>query len=955
MKSLKNGKKIVISFLVLTTLSGVVFVNSRMSANAEIATKPSFKVSIDSVSPNPAIIGEDITVKGTITPQPFETEVPAKEIVMVLDTSGSMNESVKLETTTICKLEGVRYCIVHKKTGSHNKNGKEHDWIDNYCTTHEKSETHYSTTNSTRIKELKKAAKAFVNKMKDVPNLKISIVAYSSLATINPNGKNGDIYVKSIDSRSSHKVPNYISVGSSFLDVKDSRLPSMIDELEPLGGTNTGEGLRRAQYMLKNGDKNANKTIILMSDGLPTFYSVNKDDKNFYTEITKDNPPRFAGPGSGADTSSKNYAVTIGNTIKDTVNNVFSIGYGLGGDTSTENKIMKEMHNSMGGKDENFFASDDGAIDKVFEQIAEKILSTYALSNINMNPNLGSDFTLSVGGNTVRIDNVNYKTDGIVNNGRVKYAADPIGFEFIISATENSQIGIHELFKDATITFPWKDEYINIEVPSVSIEIQDNDLLKIKAELKSDKIVETIPGELVEVTYNITAEEFTFKDSGNKKPKDIAVLIDVSKGEELSQIKSPIIERLINNNISDQVKYSFITYSNEVSVLNSLTKNTNDNRNDMEKIVNDISNSSSTEKNIGRAISKAVEVLNDLNQGATEDSDKYIVFIGSGTQKYDENDEAVSIVRGKDYNVISLSVKGKETSLKTLHTAVLGKQEECFVTASSNDEISNKMNTVLEKIDNSGNYKTYERDVQLTFELGEFFRHVVDGEVKQDDKIIINLPTVRFNNIGNDIYRAESIEPIAFTVTTIIENYGDLQFKKGTMQYRNLINKEVNPILEIPLIKLTQPIKEVKHGIEHTSENGEVNLIEDVVTIAENMNINITAGAKLSSSDVNVELLIDKNIDVYNKDNVSDVKMYKVVDGKLQELVFNVVKSGTTETQNKYKFTISEEISGQTEVVIKYAVKMNSDSIGKTYINNVIFGNIDKPLNLKGASLPNMF
>ena len=42
--------------------------------------------------------------------------------------------------------------------------------------------------------------------MKDVPNLKIGIVAYSSIAAINPNSKSGTKKVKSLDSNSSHDL-----------------------------------------------------------------------------------------------------------------------------------------------------------------------------------------------------------------------------------------------------------------------------------------------------------------------------------------------------------------------------------------------------------------------------------------------------------------------------------------------------------------------------------------------------------------------------------------------------------------------------------------------------------------------------------------------------------------------------------------------------------------------------
>lgn len=789
MVKMHNGKK-VIALMGMILIIGIAFFSSVVSVNASVATKPSFTVSIDSVTPKLAIVGEDITIKGTITPESFEAEVPEREIIMVLDTSASMSETVR---------------------GEHN-----------------------NTTDSTRIAELEKAAKAFVEKMKEVANLKISIVSYSSLATINPNGKDGNI-------------------------------------------------------------------------------------------------------------------------IKDTVDNVFSIGYELGEDNSTENKMLKEIHKSMGGKDENFFVCDDGDIDSVFKQIAEEIL-TNTISNINIDIKLNPGFTLSTGGNMVELNNVNYKTQTKVSNGRVRYTADPIEFQFEIRANDDAQLGVNHLFNGATVTFPWSGENISINIPNTVIELKDNDLLKIKAELTSDKIVETNLGEEIDISYKVTAEDFIFNDTNNNKVKDVAVVVDVSKNMDLNNIKNSLFGKLIDNTISDQIKYSFITYSNNVKILNNLTANTNSNRNTLDQVIKNISNDASNEKNIGIAISKAVEVLNDTSKGASQDANKYIIFIGAGDQSYNTSDSAFIKVKNGDYNVITLTIQGQSNSLEVLHKKDLGKSESNFIVANDNNDIANnKMSVVADRVKNSGSNVSYKRDVQLEFELGDNFRQVIDGKIQDSNKIIIDLPTVIFKNNGNNLYHAEYVESVKFTVVAIGDSYGEYKFNKGIISYTNLANEKVSSSIETPLIKVIQSVKDIIHGIESLNKSGEKEFIEGSINIAENMQVNITAGAKISSNNINIKLCIDKIIDLNSYDNMSNIKVYKQINGELEEIQYSLEALGSNDSKNQYKININEVINEEINLVVKYLIEMKSGNGVKSYENNFIINGMEKSFILHETTLPKLF
>lgn len=373
----------ILSVCIIITL--ISFENISVRAN-NIASKPNFKIADLTATPSEVKVGEDILVSGKIVPEDFETIIKPKEIVLVLDTSGSMSNSIKLKN--------------------------------NY--------------KSTKIEELKKAAKSFVETMNGVPNLKIGIVAYSTEATINPYSYNkGKKEVKSIDSKNSYEVQNYKSYSSNILDNGNDMLNKIIDNIKPMGGTNIGEGIRKAIYMLDNGSENTDKTIVLMSDGKPTYYSV-YNNKDFYKEINNIYPS-IAGTGSDTNDKTREYSNIIANMVKEKGYNAYSIGYGI---TDGKNDFMK-IHASMRGllnekestKENGFFETSDGSITEIFNQIAQNIKNSYELKYISLNLTFNKFFTLNIGGNKVNIGNINYnKISEDITNGKVVYHAEPVNF-----------------------------------------------------------------------------------------------------------------------------------------------------------------------------------------------------------------------------------------------------------------------------------------------------------------------------------------------------------------------------------------------------------------------------------------------------------------------------------------------------------------------------------------------
>jgi len=878
------GYKAILCIGLILCMTATLVMTSASNASAEVATKPAFEVKINSVSPEFPKVGEDITVSGKIIPKDFEAEVPAKEIVLVLDVSGSMADNVYV-------------------------NGKS----------------------STKIAELKKAAKNFVDKMKDVPNLKIGIVAYSSNASIK-------------------KVDKEILIDAN----KVNELKTVIDNLKADGGTNTGEGLRKAAYLLSTSkEKNANKTVVLMSDGVPTFYSYYYSYyyKYFYKNIDDSNP-KFDGKGNELDDDAVEYANIIGERIKESTNNVFSIGYGLGNKNSEANKTLKQIHESMGGKEGNFFASDNGAIDNVFQNIATEILASYAISNVKMDMNLKSGFSLKVGGNKVDIDNVLYKTDGKVKDGKVTYTADPVPFEFVIKSGVTGQ---HELFAGSTVSFPWKDnEIITAPVPSISVNIDKNELPNIKAKLTSPSEVEAYPGEEIKVTYDIKPENFVFQDSENESTsneKEIVFLLDTSKngGDNYLDDSKHLWSGLLNdyNKKDSMAKFGLVTYSNTAEIESELTD-----AKDIKNELKNVTSSSSTERNIGNALEMADSILTNGNKWAT----KYIIILAAGDVSYDIN--KINAVKNKGYSIISLKLgtSGSDDinntkSLKWIHNELWGIEDDYFNAVRENGgALNNKVKEIALRL-STKRYKSYVfGDVKLNFNIGDEF-DVVSGlksvESSSSYNYALEIPEIRYTyDVVNKIYKASGSQ-VSFIIKTM--EHGELKFKdSNTITYTNLIGEMAKFNIETPTI-IVRGQTDILHGIYngYDSKTEKYNIDTEERTLAKEATVTFGATFETYSSKANIGLKVPSNAKIQDTP-----KVYKVdEEGNLKLLGDMVMNS----TDSLYSYTLGGNVGKDDSITVLYTITLPKDE--GAYENIISVDGVEAPakFNVGKEALPDLF
>ncbi|WP_315078224.1 DUF5057 domain-containing protein [uncultured Clostridium sp.] len=513
-----NRKKKIRILSALLTILFIISTIAPISANAvnNYSTIPEIKITYEGLEPSNPKVGEDFKVKYKINPQPFYYEdSKQREIVLALDTSGSMGQEIK----QLCKNYDQFYCedcgkwvdktneehrnekpyINHsigwdkkyycrdcnkwlETTGEEHKNEKP--YIDHlfgsekYCTEHNMYEDHYVST--TKIDELKKAAENFIDSLTDtkidgqtpdVKNLKIGIVSYNNSGYIDE----GLVQVTDSDRKNNDNI---------------NELKDTIENLRADGGTNTGDGLRKAAYLL-NEENEANKTVIFMGDGEPTYYSSSDRRGNDYYKILDTKNPGTTGifdygaylQGTGYSDSNGyclEYATIIGNLIKDKNYNIFSVGYGLGDENSASNKKMKQIHESIGGissgESSTFFASDEGAIDKVFQQIADTIIKT-SFDDVKLNLNLGDNITAVSGIELKEENNGTIKINPIIytKSKNNQYTAPSQTIEFTVRANKDGEI---PLLKDGS-NISYTDingipvTHTNIENPKITILLNE--------------------------------------------------------------------------------------------------------------------------------------------------------------------------------------------------------------------------------------------------------------------------------------------------------------------------------------------------------------------------------------------------------------------------------------------------------------------------------------------------
>ncbi|MBI9011638.1 MAG: VWA domain-containing protein [Clostridiales bacterium] len=375
------------------------------------------KMIIDYLDPTKNTI--DINYKISFDPiirNTIPVTVPEKEVVLVLDRSGSM-----------------AWDLAGKSKSSSGYSGPD------------------------RMSILKDAATTFVDKLSENPKLKLSVISYSSSSTVFERNS-----MKLID------ISNG-TVSNSTTNKNREAIKDHINDMNASGGTNVGDAMRKGYQLLDTSESSddAEKYFVFLSDGEPSFYSYqsytsNRPDEKYRIEAGKDNY-YYTGTNVSPSTNSSNdyskgkkYAELMAPEL-----NVFKKNYFLAFNTSSSNELenIAKLVNSQLYQQ----AETTDEINTVYDEISEEILALLNLESVSFTDTLPVGLTIdttvegfnsdriSVDGQsfTYNIDSVNYK----LNEAGTHYVAEPV--EFTVKANYG-EVGTY-VFTDTDGRFSYKD------------------------------------------------------------------------------------------------------------------------------------------------------------------------------------------------------------------------------------------------------------------------------------------------------------------------------------------------------------------------------------------------------------------------------------------------------------------------------------------------------------------
>lgn len=216
----------------------------------------------------------DLTASSKAT-QAVTTTTPY-DIVMVLDTSGSMSDTFYKYTEYTGNLNSKEsyYIKTDDKIYQKIKYSAGGWWEDSYW--------YYKNTDETEVRVTQETNTIYTRAKDSTTNNKNAALKAAAKAFVeNVNTKNPDSRIGIVTFASGSTINN--SIGKTMLRVGDSKatIDKWIDDLGADGATNTAAGFKSAKEIFDNSsnwegvrqDQNRKKLIVFLTDGVPTTYS----------------------------------------------------------------------------------------------------------------------------------------------------------------------------------------------------------------------------------------------------------------------------------------------------------------------------------------------------------------------------------------------------------------------------------------------------------------------------------------------------------------------------------------------------------------------------------------------------------------------------------------------------------------------------------------------------------
>ncbi len=341
-----------------------------------------------------------------------------------------------------------------------------------------------------RITIAKNAAINFINNIAGDEGVKVSLITYSNTAIV----KKG--------------------LTTQLEDVK-----AEINSLVTGGGTNIGDGLRRAYYELEKGSSTADKYLILLTDGEPTYHSVDNKGRFFMNDGA---PSTYKGGGSYATPDDVEYCYKV---INDLINTRDINSYMIAFSSGSNQNILEGLATSANAQYKAAMTAD--ALNEVYQAISYEIASDLTVASVQFDEAFPEGLQItetpgnfSINGQTVTgtLGNIYYNYNEVTE----QYEASPISFSFKVKGVAN---GDYILGENNSSKLTYQD--LNGEAAAEYFEEAEISVISFGKPDFSVKSV-TRSGETVTVILSATLPEYAdhaeFQDAdGNCKIGNITI------------------------------------------------------------------------------------------------------------------------------------------------------------------------------------------------------------------------------------------------------------------------------------------------------------------------------------------------------------------------------------------------------------------------------------------------
>ena len=846
--------------LIFSIIIGLIS-NILIKANAtENIKRPELGIELNQVTVNGQVttdynvnVNDEIEFKYKVTPGDIvvsDVNIPTqKEVVLVLDTSGSMSRDFSGNTTNI--------------------------------------------EQNQKIYALKNAAKSFIDKCTGNNNIKIGIVPYSyysgykneikELMTVATSNDASSLrqYIDSIKPDGATNHGDGLRVAGSMLTDSNSNSAAQkylifLTDGEPTGITFTNDNLGAvpdlniwATDQYGNKDKNVYTFMDgnnYTTNGYKYDYSTtpnridnrynygwygfqhNYYDINLEQEFSQENNLKYIDFNNTVlDNIPTKYAEVIGQKLKNDISNFHesTIAYGTSVVSDGKSSISK-VNESMGGN--LYSAKDSNTIENIFKGLADEIVQEYTIDNVNFNLKLSEllEFTpdeikFNLEGNyqVAPIDNIKYK----LNSDKTKYIADPFYISFKVKAKAVGIVNVGEL---SNISYKnINGDIVNKEMPITKINIIDNNLPYINAHLISP-IPNTIsyPSQPIDVKYQIDTEQFEYNLQSNVPIDEAVFVVDETKkmsdSQRYTNFKNGFDNRILDGTILGEkdIKINAVGYNDYVNFPNSDYYNSLIGRkSEREKLrlafEDHIKMSeSSNNRNIEGALDKANSLLQEKGE---QGKNKAIIIVSSGDANYNIDSNVIKTISKNGYRIISLDLSNTDGSenanLKKLHQLLSGNNDDYILAKAdggnyNTPEINYAEGIAKRLAGEGGTSSTVNtisiKNVKLNFDLGENFDAVsgLDGTGKIRT---VTIPEIKYTlkqdeASGKYLWQQDpqSIE-VNFKIQPVDGKRGKLEFAsdsqgdlsenlKNYISYVGLNKKEIKKHIETPVINLIDDV-----------------------------------------------------------------------------------------------------------------------------------------------------